>query len=292
MSNPPSDFVGDGGSAAVAGSLVSPAYPVMAHEANPRVASSFLIGGISRVRTAVCLEGCFRPRDARAPGARRRFQTSPKRVDVVGGPLSKGARRRSDDVHHIGRHERGASEGRAPCAEQHVHDRARPPTRRVLPELFGRQLVEPDPSPNGGSDGAHLGGLTQRLGAGEDVVPSRVPVLVERTRGHGRDVALQRRNTARTPCSAAWGGGGPARSPATTSTAGGRRASAGRRVSARTGTPASSSWATSARPTRPVAPVTRTGRIFACVTWAFRLCQDGLSARCAATRRAPIPIWQ
>src|SRR6185295_10492660 len=36
-------------------------------------------------------------------------------------------------------------------------------------------------------------------------------------------------------------------------------AAAGRRVSARTGTPAPRSWATTARPTRPVAPVTRTG---------------------------------
>src|SRR6266550_1694884 len=71
--------------------------------------------------------------------------------------------------------------------------------------------------------------------------------------------AVQTRNTALTSCSPASSDSGTVRSPATTSTAAGNFAAAGRRVSARTGTPALNNWSTTRRPTRPVAPVTRTG---------------------------------
>ena len=91
--------------------------------------------------------------------------------------------------------------------------------------------------------------------------------------------AVQRRKTAPTPCSAASSDSGTVRSPATTSTAAGSPAVAGRRVSARTGTPAPSSWATTARPTRPVAPVTRTGSTRARVTTASTECTVGRVVR-------------
>jgi hypothetical protein len=51
--------------------------------------------------------------------------------------------------------------------------------RCLTPELFGRQLLKPDPAPEGVPDHAHLLRLARRLGAREDVVAARVPVLLE-----------------------------------------------------------------------------------------------------------------
>ena len=51
----------------------------------------------------------------------------------------------------------------------------RPGTRRLTPELFGRQLLEPDVATQDAPDHAHLLRLAQRLGAGEDVIAARVP---------------------------------------------------------------------------------------------------------------------
>src|SRR5471030_1687031 len=102
---------------------------------------------------------------------------SPKRLGVIDDPLVKRARRRSDDVGHGGGHERRASDRRTPRGEQHVHDRPRPAIRRLAPELFRRQLLEPDPASDDGPDDAHLLGLTQRVRTRKDVVSSGVPVL-------------------------------------------------------------------------------------------------------------------
>src|ERR1700674_2262238 len=72
--------------------------------------------------------------------------------------------------------------------------------------------------------------------------------------------AVQTRKTALTPRSPASSDPGTVRWTVTTSTFAGSVAAASERcVKARTGTPASISRSTTARPTRPVAPVTRTG---------------------------------
>src|SRR6266480_6435033 len=68
--------------------------------------------------------------------------------------------------------------------------RTRPGTRRLTPELLRRQLLEPDLATEDVPDHAHLLRLAQRIGAGEDVVAARVPVLAQCARRHGRDVAL------------------------------------------------------------------------------------------------------
>ena len=309
----------------------------------------------------------FRPEIARAPGVARRFSVrrlrdrrgvteTRRRGRRPTGETCEPAIRRSSatvDVTYAGR-PRVARQALSSISTTGPGQRP----AVSLPELLRRELVEADRASDGGPDGGHLVGLTQRLRAGEDVIPSRMPVLVQRARRHRPDVALvdrrrlrravgppdhvalpdrgahhirvfeanmpgrmivdaipvaatrrsrfawktamgfgcwkngcgvwcgeersttrgtraarrsmtagavaggavQRRNTAPTPCSAASSDSGTVRSPATTSTAAGSPASAGRRVRARTGTPAARSCATTSRPTRPVAPVTRTGR--------------------------------
>src|ERR1700716_3930381 len=78
----------------------------------------------------------------------------------------------------------------APRGEQHLHDGARPGIQRLTPELVGRQFFEPDLAANYIADHAHLLRLAQRLWAGEDVVASRVSVVVQDARRHRGDVAL------------------------------------------------------------------------------------------------------
>ena len=65
-----------------------------------------------------------------------------------------------------------------------------PRSRRLGPELVGRQLLESERAPDRVTDRAYLRGLAQRLGAGEDVVAIRVPVVEQHARGHRRDIAL------------------------------------------------------------------------------------------------------
>ena len=58
---------------------------------------------------------------------------------------------------------------RTPRGEQHVHERTGPAISRLSPKFVRRQFLEPDPAPDDLPDDAHLLGLTQRRGAGEDV---------------------------------------------------------------------------------------------------------------------------
>ena len=84
-----------------------------------------------------------------------------KRGGVIGDPLAKRSRRRSEDVGHRGGDERRPSDRRAPRGEQHVHGRARPASLRLGPELVRRQLLKFDPAPQDVTDDAHLLGLAQ-----------------------------------------------------------------------------------------------------------------------------------
>jgi hypothetical protein len=81
------------------------------------------------------------------------------------------------------------------------------------------------------------------------------------TSGTVAGAAVQTRKTVEIPSSAASSDSGTVRSPATTSSAAGNPVTPTRRVIARTGTPAASSSSATSSPTRPVAPVTSTGRI-------------------------------
>src|SRR5436309_5404708 len=114
------------------------------------------------------------------------LRTAAKRVGMIGDPLAKRARRRSHDVRYGGRHVRGEADCRTPRAKQHLRDRTWHTTGDLAPKLFGRQLMEVDSPPDNAGNSAHLFGLTERLRAREDVVPSCVSVLVQRTRSHGR----------------------------------------------------------------------------------------------------------
>jgi hypothetical protein len=114
----------------------------------------------------------------------------PEHVGVIGDPLPESPRRRSDDVGHYGRHVRRVSDRRTPRVEEHLYDRRRPVTRRLSTELIWRQLLEADPTAEDIPDHAHLLRLAQRLGACEDVVAARMPLLIQGARRHGRDVTL------------------------------------------------------------------------------------------------------
>src|SRR5215218_4079757 len=98
---------------------------------------------------------------------------------MIGNPLAKGSRRRSEDVGHRRGDERGPSHRCAPRGEQHVDDRARPTSLRLASKVVWRQLLKCDPTPHYVTDDAHLLSLTQRLGAREDVVASNMSVLIE-----------------------------------------------------------------------------------------------------------------
>src|SRR5205823_2126825 len=100
----------------------------------------------------------------------------PKRGGVIGDPLAKRARRRSEEVEHRRGDERWPAHRGAPRGEQHVHGRARPASLRLASKLVRRQLLKGDPAPQDVPDDAHLLGLTQRLGAREDVVATGMSV--------------------------------------------------------------------------------------------------------------------
>src|SRR5215472_10810267 len=106
-------------------------------------------------------------------------RTRHKRHGVIRGPLAKRSRRQSEDVEHRRRDERGPSHRCAPSGEQHVHDRARPASRRLVSKLVRRQLLKFDPTPHDVTDDAYLLCLTKRLGACEDVVASGMSVLIK-----------------------------------------------------------------------------------------------------------------
>ena len=53
MSNPPSDFDVDGGSAGAAGAFVSPAYPAVAKVTSTSAESSFFIGRTSQIEANI-----------------------------------------------------------------------------------------------------------------------------------------------------------------------------------------------------------------------------------------------
>src|SRR5260370_41091745 len=84
-----------------------------------------------------------------------------KRGGVIGDPLAKRSRRRSEDVEHRRGNERRPSNRCAPGGEQHVHDRARPASLRLASKLVLRQLLKFDPTPQDVTDDAHLLCLTQ-----------------------------------------------------------------------------------------------------------------------------------
>src|SRR6267143_1517571 len=84
-----------------------------------------------------------------------------KRGGVIGDPLAKRSRRRSEDVEHRRGDERRPSNRCAPRGEQHVHDRARPASLRLASKLVRRQLLKFDPTPQDVTDDAHLLCLTQ-----------------------------------------------------------------------------------------------------------------------------------
>ena len=84
-----------------------------------------------------------------------------ERAGVIGDPLAKRSRRRSEDVGHRGADERRPSHRRTPRGEQHVHDRAGPASLRLAPELLRRQLLESDPAPQDVTDDAYLLCLAQ-----------------------------------------------------------------------------------------------------------------------------------
>src|SRR5215813_13946371 len=84
-----------------------------------------------------------------------------KRGGVIGGPLAKRSRRRSEDVGHRGGDERRPSHRCAPRGEQHVHDRARPASLRLASKLVRRQLLKFDPPPQDVTEDAHLLCLAQ-----------------------------------------------------------------------------------------------------------------------------------
>jgi hypothetical protein len=84
-----------------------------------------------------------------------------KRGGLIGDPLAKRSRRRSEDVEHRRSHECRPSHRGAPRLEQHVHDGARPASIRLASELIRRQLLKCDPAPHDVTDDAHLLCLTQ-----------------------------------------------------------------------------------------------------------------------------------
>ena len=77
-----------------------------------------------------------------------------ERGGVIGDPLAKRSRRRSEDVEHRRGDERRPSHRCAPRGEQHVHDRARPASLRLASKLVRRQLLERDPTPQDVTDDA------------------------------------------------------------------------------------------------------------------------------------------
>src|SRR6267378_1364241 len=84
-----------------------------------------------------------------------------KRGGVIGDPLAKRSRRRSEDVEHRRGDERRPSNRCAPRGEQHVHGRARPASLRLASKLVRRQLLKFDPTSQDVTDDAHLLCLTQ-----------------------------------------------------------------------------------------------------------------------------------
>jgi hypothetical protein len=64
---------------------------------------------------------------------------------VIGHPLAERPRR-SEDVRHRRGDVRRPSHRRGPRVEQHVHDRARPSSRRLAAVIDGRMIVDSSPA--------------------------------------------------------------------------------------------------------------------------------------------------
>src|SRR5206468_2662302 len=105
------------------------------------IALSALLHELSLVLAAASaldaeVDACWRL-DQDQPDRNFSVHASQKRVGVIGGPLSKSARRPADDIGHGGGHQRGASHRGAPRVQQHVDDWKWPAAFRLPTELFG-----------------------------------------------------------------------------------------------------------------------------------------------------------